>query len=67
MVLDAPVTIHGSVLKAAREGYGVEVQELAAKLGHHRNTITAWEKHPALTVKQQRLYRAALRELTKGE
>lgn len=63
MVLDAPVTIPGHRLKAQREGYGVEQQAIAERLGHHRNTIAAWEKAAAVDVRRQRLYLAALREL----
>ena len=44
-----------------REAYGVEQQVLAAKLQHHRNTIAAWEQMPAVDLRRQRLYLAALR------
>lgn len=63
MVIEAPVTIHGSRLRAQREGYGVTRKALAAKLQHHRNTILAWENDPQVDVRRQRLYLAALREL----
>lgn len=63
MVIEAPVTIPGSKLRAQRVGYGVELQAVAAKLRHHRNTIRNWENDPAVDVRRQRLYLAALREL----
>lgn len=63
MALDAPVTVPGSALKRQREGYGVQIKDLADKLRHHRNTITAWENDPEVDVRRQRLYLAALREL----
>ena len=63
MVLDAPLTIPGSRLRAQREGYGVSRKDLAAKLRHHRNTIEKWEKSPSVDVRRQRLYLAALRQL----
>jgi len=59
-----PPTIPGARLRAQRVAYGVEIQALAARLRHSRNTITAWENHPAVDVRRQRLYLAALRELS---
>jgi hypothetical protein len=36
---------------------------MAARLQHSRNTITAWEKDPAVDVRRHRLYMAALRQI----
>lgn len=58
-----PVTIPGAKLKAQRKAYGIAARDLAARLGHDRDTIAAWERHPALDVRRQRIYLAALREL----
>lgn len=58
-----PVTVPGQKLREQRKAYGITRTDLAAKLQHHRNTIEAWEKSPALDVRRQRLYLAALREL----
>lgn len=63
MVLDAPPTIPGEKLKAHREGYGVEQQAIAKVLGHHRNTIAAWEKDPEVDLRRQRLYLGAVRKI----
>lgn len=63
MVIEAPVTVPGPRLRAQREGYGITRKDLAARLGHHRNTLAAWESAPAVDVRRQRLYLAALREL----
>lgn len=64
MSLDQPpITVHGSKLKAQREGYGVQIKDLASRLQHHRNTIANWENDPEVDVRRQRLYLAALREL----
>lgn len=57
-----PVTIPGSKLRSQREGYGVRIQDLAAKLRHHRNTIRNWENEAEVDVRRQRLYLAALRQ-----
>jgi transcriptional regulator with XRE-family HTH domain len=59
---DTPA-IHGGRLRAQREAHGVEQQELAARLRHHRNTIARWERDPAVDVRRQRLYLGALRQL----
>lgn len=61
------LTVPGSALRKEREGYGVQIKELAAKLQHSRNTITAWEQHPAVDVRRQRLYLAALRSITRED
>ena len=57
------VTIPGAKLKAQRKAYGITAIALAAKLQHDRDTIAEWERHPALDLRRQRLYLAALREL----
>jgi DNA-binding transcriptional regulator YiaG len=61
--IDAPITVPGAALRRQREGYGVTRKDLAARLQHHRNTLLAWENDPAVDVRRQRLYLAALREL----
>ncbi len=63
MLDDAPLTIPGEKLRAQRRGYGITRAALATKLQHHRNTLMAWEKDPAVDVRRQRIYLAALREL----
>ena len=63
MLTELPLTIPGRKLREQREGYGVTRQDLAAKLGLHRNTLLAWENTPGLDVIRQRKYIAALREL----
>ena len=63
MCMDTPPTIPGTRLAAQREAYGVEQQAVAARLRHHRNTIARWERDPAVDLRRQRLYLAALREL----
>jgi hypothetical protein len=40
---------------------------MADRLRHHRNTLMAWEAHPALDVRRQKLYLAALRELADAQ
>lgn len=63
----AQLTIPGATLRAQREGYGVEIKALAAKLRHHRNTVRNWENDPAVDVRRQTLYLAALRELAREQ
>lgn len=58
-----PVTIPGSKLRAQRKAYGITAVAMAAMLQHDRDTIAEWERHPALDVRRQRLYLAALRKL----
>lgn len=60
---DTPRTIPGRKLRKQREAYGVTRKDIAALLGLHRNTLLMWEQAPALDVRRQRLYLAALREL----
>ena len=68
MALDAPVTVHGEQLRRKREGYGVQQKDIALVLGHHRNTIRAWEQASVVDVRRQRLYLGALRQLVeKGD
>ena len=57
------LTIPGPRLAAQREAYGVTQGAIARRLMHHRNTIARWESDPAVDVRRQRLYLAALREL----
>ena len=59
----ASVTIPGAKLRAQRKAYGITAVALAARLQHDRDTIAEWERHPALDVRRQRLYLAALRQL----
>lgn len=58
-----PKPIPGAKLAHQREAYGVTQQAIADRLMHHRNTIARWEQDPAVDVRRQRLYLAALREL----
>lgn len=63
MNTDEPITIPGQKLRAQREAYGITRSALAARLQHHRNTLLSWECDPAVDVRRQRLYLAALRQL----
>lgn len=67
MLTDTPLTVPGAKLRAQREAYGVTRQAIADRLLHHRNTLLAWEKDPAVDVRRQRLYLAALRELADAQ
>jgi DNA-binding transcriptional regulator YiaG len=61
--METPTTLPGSRLRAQRKAYGVTAVALARELQHNRDTIAEWECHPALDVRRQRLYLAALRKL----
>ncbi len=63
MAIDAAPTIPGHRLRAQREAHGIEQRDIARELRHHRNTIAAWEHSPAVDLRRQRLYLAALRRL----
>jgi DNA-binding transcriptional regulator YiaG len=58
-----PQAIPGPRLRAQRQAYGVTAGAIAARLRHHRNTIARWEQDPAVDLRRQRLYLAALRQL----
>jgi transcriptional regulator with XRE-family HTH domain len=44
MAIANPKQAPGLTLRAYREFYGVSRQELAKRLGKHRNTLSAWER-----------------------
>lgn len=56
-------TIPGAKLRLQREAYGVTQAQMAAVLGHTRDTIRAWEARPSVDVRRHRLYLAALRKV----
>lgn len=56
-------TIPGAKLRSQREAYGVTQAQMAAVLGHTRDTIRAWESRPSVDVRRHRLYLAALRKV----
>lgn len=58
-----PATVPGPRLRAQREAYGITQGAVARRLRHHRNTLAAWERDPAVDLRRQRLYLAALRSL----
>lgn len=57
MAIENPVTAPGPTLRAYRELYGVTRQELADRLGNHRNTVAAWEKSPDIDATRIAVYR----------
>lgn len=63
MELTNPAKVHGQVLAAERDTYGVKRSQLAEKMGLHRNTLRGWELDPEVDVIRQLRYRAALQAI----
>lgn len=65
MAIENPVTASGSTLRAYRELYGVNRQELAGRLGRHRNTVALWERSPENDATRVALYQRTVDQIVR--
>lgn len=64
MDIPEPAKVPGSTLAAERDAYGVTREDLAEKMGRHRNTLRAWEADGSeVDAIRAAKYRKALHEL----
>lgn len=61
------MVVTGAQLRQEREAEGVLIKDVAARLGHSRNTVAEWESRPEVDARRARLHRAAVRAIVREE